>query len=1015
MERKFAPNSRQAECIKTLNGSVMVLAGPGTGKTFTVIQRIKYMLEQGIEPERILCLTFSDAAANEMRQRLIKEMGIAASGVDVYTYHAFCNDIIKQFPDEFNMTSSVNLITETISRDLMKQTIDEANLKFFVPSRADKYNFVPKFINYVQKLKSLRLAKDKYLSFIDSNSELTPRLKELESEIYEREQAGKTQNKGRYAELEKIKTNIEKAKELWLLYEIYSQKMSKNNLIDFADMINLVIDKFEEDKAFLAEISNKYDYFLVDEYQDTNSLQNSIIFNLIEGNKCKNIFVVGDDDQIIYGFQGAKSDNLENFLVKYPQTKVICLSENNRSAQNILDLSYKIASQNENRIENNEKFSQYNISKKLIAKNEKVISQERKVRRLQFGHVMQEYNSIAEDIVSLINSDNCPLDDNGNKKLSQIAIIAKKGAECDAYAEMLQGKNIPCQLANGKNIFTIRSSILVYFYLKAMYNPALNSDKLFPLLMAEPFKIDYEDYEKLLKENRVNKKDFITNMKRIKNWQNGSKIENFLEIFKSLSEFAQTNSLRTTVIEVLNRTGILTFYLKNEKNKYINILGIKTILDVATDLERTNPTASICDFIQYLDDSFENDIEILTGDNDVIQNAVQIMTYHKSKGREFEHVYLPNLISDSWENFSMPGEYKFITDEILTSEEKQAKKDEELTKLLFVGVTRAKYALTLSFADKSEKKAQQVTKYLECTKDFDFDSKQFECNEEEFFDGFMKTITTEALDNRKKFESEIKDRVKDFEISPSMMNKYLNCPRQFFYSGILRLDVTDSNWDAANYGTVIHFVLENLVRKGKENGDYLPLEKALELFNCELNKHSFSSDAVKENYQKRGVESLTKYYPKFVEIQPDNVEEIEYEFAILDENENLIKGKIDRIEKFSDGTYGLYDYKTSKPVSEKQILPEQSREDYFNQLCFYKYGFEKLTGKTVSDTGIIYIEEPQKSVHKKLTNADNNYIEGKIKTSLQGIKNLEFDKPTKITANTCKYCEFKRICNFDVI
>src|SRR5574344_1322810 len=229
--KKITPNEKQKECIETLEGPVMVLAGPGTGKTFTVIERIKYMLEKNILPEKILCLTFSEAAASEMRQRLLKKMGIEASGVDVYTYHAFCNEIIKENPDEFNLPANFSLISETIARELMKETVDEAKLVAFVPPRADKYNYVPKFINYVQKLKSLRMDKETYLSYINSNPDLMPKQKEIEKKIF------------------------------------------KNVFIDFSDMINFVIDKFEDDKGFLSYISNKYDYFLVDEYQDTNALQ----------------------------------------------------------------------------------------------------------------------------------------------------------------------------------------------------------------------------------------------------------------------------------------------------------------------------------------------------------------------------------------------------------------------------------------------------------------------------------------------------------------------------------------------------------------------------------------------------------------------------------------------------------------------------------------------------------------------------------------------------------------------
>ena len=238
MAEKKSPNQMQQKAIDILNGQVMLLAGPGTGKTFTIINRIEKMLSDGIKPSSILCLTFSDAAATEMRQRILKNMGVIASSVDVYTYHSFCNDIIKDFPSQFELASGVKLINETQKITLMKECIDEANLEYFVPSRADKYYYTKNFISYVEKIKASRIQKENYFSSIETNPTLKPRLEELESEIYEREQAGNTKNKTRYAEVEKIQKNIKKAQELWTIYELYANKMINNNLIDFADMIN---------------------------------------------------------------------------------------------------------------------------------------------------------------------------------------------------------------------------------------------------------------------------------------------------------------------------------------------------------------------------------------------------------------------------------------------------------------------------------------------------------------------------------------------------------------------------------------------------------------------------------------------------------------------------------------------------------------------------------------------------------------------------------------------------------
>ena len=1019
MKNIIKPNSKQQQAIDILNGQVMLLAGPGTGKTFTVIHRIEKMLADGVEPSSILCLTFSDAAASEMRQRLIKKMGVVASAVDIYTYHSFCNDLIKTYPDKFEMTSGVKLITDAEKISIMKECIDDANLEFFVPSRADRYFFTKNFISYVEKLKTQRVSKDEYMACIDTNPMLMPRYKELESEIYEREQAGNTKNKTRYNELEKIKTNIEKAKELWTLFELYSTKMINKNLIDFSDMINLVLTSFEEDSQFLSEVSNKYKYFLVDEYQDTNDLQNQIIFNLLDGNDEKNIFVVGDDDQIIYGFQGAKSDNIENFLTKYPNTTVICLEENNRSTQTILDFSNLIVNQDENRLENNLYFKEkYNISKKLTAKNPKIIVKDKKIKRIQFGEILQEFNYIVDDIKTLIESDFAPKTDEDKIDYSQIAIISKKRAELQTFAELLKSKNIPFQIDEGKSIFAIRSTILIYFYIKAMNNYLTSSDKLFGLLLSEPFKIDQQDYNKILEEKRLWKKDessdFITIMRNLNGWKNPEKITKFLETFDYLQDYASSNNLRNTVVEIINRTGLLTYFYKSGKNRSENLAGIRKIISEATDFQNSDSTKNLSDFVKYLDDCFENEIDINLDKDSVVQNAVQLMTYHGSKGREFEYVYLPNLISSNWEDFRMPGEYKLITEEVPDKDAAQAKKDSELLKLLFVGITRAKHTLTISFADSNNGNAQQITKYLEPTANYDFDSEQFECSADDLTTEFYRSVSSDVFDNQKAFKNEIEERVKSVVLSPSRLNDYLSCPRKFFYVKVLGIDVEEADWDGANFGTLIHSLLERAVKVAKESA-YPTLEEILEKFRLGMDGMKFSSEAKKEKYFKQGQKLLTNYYPYFSQIPISRITDIEFSFYGVDVDGDFITGKIDRIEKNSDGTFELYDYKTGNYSSEKKIAPNEEKQNYFNQLCFYKYAYEKLTGNKVSKVGIIYVENHEKSVDKYLTDDDMKYIETLIKDTYQNIKALKFNPIKEDKQGACKNCVYKQLCKLDLI
>ena len=834
-----------------------------------------------------------------------------------------------------------------------------------------------------------------------------PRIKELEAEIYERERNGKTQNKGRYEEIEKIKKNIEKAKDLWNIYETYSNLMLENNLIDFSDMICFVLNAFENDGEFKKTVSNKYRYFLVDEYQDTNNLQNEIIFNLADANAEQNLFVVGDDDQIIYGFQGANLDTIEKFLTKYPNTKVICLNENNRSTQSILDFSYNVITQDALRLENNETFSKkYEISKNLIAKNPKITSKDKKVRCLHFGETIQEFNEITKDIQDLVNSTSCPDD------LSEIAIICRKRAELETFSELLKAKNIPCQIDEGKNIFNIRSVIYTYFYIKILCNHDLSKDKFYSLLLEEPFSIELEDYNKLL--NLINfDNNFIEILNSNQKWKNSEKIAHFIKIFNELKDYIQTNSLRNSIIEIINRTGILEAFYKRPQNRTENITGIKKLIDVATSFEKTGEAKTLPEFIQYLNDCLDNEIEICINKTDK-QNAVQLTTYHSSKGREFEFVYLPNLIEKNWGNFKMPGEYKYITSKVLSKTEEAQKKESELLKLLFVGITRAKHTLTLSFSDKNENKQQQPTILLSNIINPDkIEYLRFECSQENFTKELFRSMSKEAYNHQKAFEDYIKSKIDNLELSVSRLNDYISCPRKFFYSKILEINVKEANWDSANFGTEIHNLLEKSAANALATGDYHTLDYVKTKFNQDMKTIKCSKPEICENFVRLGNNALDLYYPHFIEIPPSRIESIEFKFDNIEIDGIFISGKIDRIEKNHDGTYELYDYKTGKKVSQNQISIGGEKEGYFNQLCFYKYAFEKLTNKKVSKVGIIYVED-NKTIDKTLTSEDMEYIENTIKETFKHIQQMHFN-PIKENAKTCNNCQFKQMCKLDLI
>ncbi len=1012
------PNLKQNECIKTIEGPVMVLAGPGTGKTFTIIRRIGYMINNNISPESILCLTYSEAAANEMKARLVKEIGTIASAVSVNTYHAFCNEIIKQYPYEFEMLEGVGLVDEVTKRSIMHDVLDIVQPEYYRTRWGDCYYFIPELLKAVDEIKSNQVTKEEYFNTLNSHPEWMKKMQNLEIEYIEREQKGKLV-KTFLNSYEAHKRKIGKAKEVWQIFEQYDIKLKQNNFIDFNDMINMVLDVFDINETLLKKVASKFKYFLVDEYQDTNYSQNKIVFKLAQGANSRNIFVVGDDDQIIYEFQGAKTDTIEKFLNLFPDTKVICLNENNRSTQNILDFSYNVISQDKTRIEYNPEFKKFNISKKLTSKNLKIIPLNKKIQIHGFADLKQENNFIIKTIENLIKSDDFPLKE-GEKDLSEIAILTRENSELTDFANLLEAKNINFQIKEAKNIFEIKASLLIYFYLKALENSYRYSDKLFGLLLCAPFNFDNKDMSFLIQQNKINHNDLITNIKNnleTYNWQAPEKVKKFIHDFGKLLKLKSALNIKDLIIETVNTTGLLKYFLENDINKSENIYAIKKITDEAQAYMHLHKGSKIGDFLEHLDSAFKSNIPIVIDKDDYTQNAVQLITIHGSKGREFNYVFMPNLISKKWEDKRINNSITLpINKNNTKTNEETARKSEQL-RLLFVGITRAKHSLIMSYSNSTDGQPRELTSYLSSVIQDEnlVETYNHELEKEDYINEIATSLIKQPFNYTMAFEYEIKARSKDFIISPSTLNSYIACPKAFLYSKILEIPVLDKDTENAHYGTAIHSVLKWAVQYAQMNGRYPDLSLMKEIFIKSLSIQEFETLQKREEFEKRGLKCLDKYYSQMLTTPYNRIYSTEYSFNYIPFEQHFLKGFIDRIEKNKDGTFEVYDYKTGSAKSKSQIADGKAYENYLNQLRFYKYALEILNNDTkITRAGLIFVEEPDNNFYIELTDKDNKIIEEKIKYVYDNIAKLNFEPPKQEERN-CEYCDYRHLCKLSEI
>jgi DNA helicase-2/ATP-dependent DNA helicase PcrA len=328
-------NKAQKEAVDTIEGPVMVVAGPGTGKTQILSLRIANILQKtDTAPENILALTFTESGVANMRKRLSEMVGSAAYSVVIKTFHGFANDVIKDNPENFPRIIGAKNITEVAQISIIEEIILESKLALLKPF-GDTLYYTKAINSAISELKREGIAPAEFEEIIVA----ARRDFENISDLYHEKGAHKGKMKGAYKDLEK---QINKNAELLLVYKAYEEKLVSRRQYDYNDMIMEVLKTLRQDSDLLLRLQENHQYILVDEHQDTNNAQNKILELLANFHENPNLFVVGDEKQSIFKFQGASLENFFYFKNLYPSAKLVTLEENYRSTQKILDSAHSL-------------------------------------------------------------------------------------------------------------------------------------------------------------------------------------------------------------------------------------------------------------------------------------------------------------------------------------------------------------------------------------------------------------------------------------------------------------------------------------------------------------------------------------------------------------------------------------------------------------------------------------------------------------------------------------------------
>jgi DNA helicase II / ATP-dependent DNA helicase PcrA len=1016
-------NEKQKEAVDTTEGSVMVIAGPGTGKTQLLAVRIgKILLSTDINPGNILCMTYTDAGVVAMRERLSQFIGPEAYNVNIHTFHGFCNSVIGENAQYFGDLKSLQLVSDIEEVEILRELIDSFGEDHVLKRlKGNEYNDLGRLKNLFKLMKQEKWTPDFVKKCIqDYEDQISDPQTAPSSFVYQRNgpgyKIGDLKQKLITDEINKYKKLNEAVDEI----ANYQKLLANRERFDFQDMILWVIDKFKAHDDLLGKYQERYQYILVDEYQDTNGAQNELLFLLADFWEDPNLFIVGDDDQSIYRFQGANMNSIVDFKEKFQPLEVV-LTENYRSSQIILDTARKLI--------------QYNVDR-LSAKYpslEKTLTESRREKPdyspepfiLAYPNAVQEEVAVIQKIMEL--------HDQG-VPFSDMAILYTKHAVVSDMVKYLTQKKIPVNVKKRVNVLYEPEvekllTMMEYIYLESK-KPHANEDKLFEILHYSFWKLSAIDIAKVAIACRrkeagedeqqqlylkwrevIADKDFLEKI----GVKNPDSLVNVSAVIESWIGDLHNVTVQTLIEKILTESNMLSDILKDEDKSW-KIQLINTFFDFIKDEATKTKQLKLERVIELVDIMKTDNIDLPIFRVISNKNGINFLTAYSAKGLEFEHVFILRCVDSVWEKKRGNGQNFAMPPTITASSSGSEIEDER--RLFFVAMTRAKNNLYITYPTTDLKeKNYTVSQFVKEIKNTHEEIKVNEIDEEsiiEYTSELMKYSQGQPvlIDHLL-----IEEMLTNFRISATSLNKYLRCKLAFYFENVLRVPMARSS--AMGYGNAIHYSLEHFFADIEKSAprSYGSSSLLLELFRKGMNKYrSHFTPKEFENYTTLGENQLSDYYNEYKNewLTPRSYS-IEYAIPLTEYKGVPISGKLDRINIYDDHI-SVTDYKTGRYDSTKLQKPKDAKPeggDYWRQIMFYKLLLDgDKRHNWVMKSGIMDFVEKHKEnnteTYKRkdfqINTEECEIVGNQLIDAYRSIKNHEFTPGCG--EENCKWCNF---------
>ena len=974
-------NPEQLEAVEHINGPLLIVAGAGTGKTTVITKKIAYLVtENYCKTDQILALTFTDKSAGEMEERVDRLMPYGYVDLWISTFHAFTERILRDHAHEIGLPSDFKVLSDTEQWLLVKNNLNLFELDYYKPL-GNPTKFIHDLLKFFSRLKDEDIDPQTFADFANSLNQKEKR-NALIDELFKDEDDLEGIDYERAVDEE-----IKKIREASIAYKIYQQLLLDNRAVDFGDMIFYCLRLFKTRQNVLLKYQKQFKYILVDEFQDTNFAQYQLVKMLASPQN--NITVVGDDDQSIYKFRGASISNIMQFKDDFPQAKEIYLNQNYRSKQNILDLAYEFIQKN----------NPYRLEVKL-ATNGKL---NKKLKAYQSGSgeiwhwqgqdQLDEVKMVVEKINEIRRLD-------PEIKWSDFAILLRANAAANNFIYTFDLLGIPYSFMASKGLYgkPIVLDLVAYLKILDQYH---ESASMYRVVNMPFFSVPKMDIAKVGHFAQKNSRSLYEALKEASNIPELSTIaqDKIAAMMALIIKHDLANDSRSaTITEIIQLFLEDTGYLKqliSEDSSYSReqLSYLNQFYKKARKFEEDSNDKSVHNFLALLELELEaGDEGRLREDADLADyDTVKIMTIHGSKGLEFKHVFIPNMVDRCFPTtakkdiIELP---KQLVKEITPEGDFHLMEER---RLFYVAMTRAKEGLYLTSAENyggAQKK--KISRFIA------------ELNPQ-----LIKSATIISDENKsiipvKRIAKPVNDLPKQNflpnRLSYTQITAYQNCPYQYRLAHIFHVPVKGKG--QFSFGKTIHATLENFFKELIQNSN-TDINRLLKIYEEQFVTENYADAEEQKKYREHGEKILKEFYLKN-HLDWPKVKYLEYPFNVKFQSDEpyTLYGKIDRVDDI-DGGKRLVDYKTG---TVKKKLTFDDKE----QLLLYALAYEQVTGEKVKELLQYYINENQPLVFEPKEKDLDKVREVVLKT-VAGIKSGNFE-PTP--GRNCEYCDFKHICEF---